>query len=293
MPHPVKTAADPRHALPPAAGLSLKPDHYRDALDTDAEGLWFEVHPENYMVEGGPRLAWLDAIRQQRALSFHGVGASLGGLDPFDPEHLNGLKHLIERYAPEQISEHATFSAHGGRYHADLLPLPRTADAISHLAARVSRFQDAIGRRILIENPTNYLPFRSDLDEPDFLAEVATHSGCGLLVDLNNIAVSAINIGVDPYAYLRAIPPERVGEIHIAGSTPDPLLGDRFLIDSHDQPVGPIVWKLLEHALDLWGPRPVLLERDGNLPQFEVLMNERDHAERLIAPHRTAIHDAA
>ncbi len=280
-------------ALPPTAGLGLKPDHYRAALETDANGLWFEVHPENYMVDGGPRLAWLEAIRQGRALSFHGVGASLGGLDPFDTDHLSALKKLIARFEPEQVSEHATFSAHGGRYHADLLPLPRTEEAIVHLAARVSAFQEAIGRRILIENPTNYLSFRSDFDEPEFLAEVARRAGCGLLVDLNNIAVSAFNVGTDPYAYLAAIPAERVGEIHIAGHSEDPLLGSRFLIDSHDAPVGPVVWRLMETAFDLWGARPILIERDGKIPDFNELMRERGEAQRLIQQRRKAVHDAA
>jgi len=280
-------------ALPPSAGLGLKPDHYRAALETDADGLWFEVHPENYMVEGGPRLAWLEALRHERALSFHGVGASLGGLDPFDADHLRALKRLIGRYQPEQVSEHATFSAHGGHYHADLLPLPRTQEAIAHLAARVSAFQDAIGRRILIENPTNYLSFQSDFDEPDFLVEVARRSGCGLLVDLNNIAISGFNLGTDPYAYLRAIPADLVGEIHIAGHSEDPLLGNNFLIDSHDAPVGPVVWRLLEDALHLWGPRPVLIERDGNIPEFADLMAERNEALRLLTACKGACHDAA
>ncbi len=285
MPHTV--------ALPLSAGLSLKPEHYRAALETDADMIWFEVHPENYMVDGGPRLAWLEAIRQERALSFHGVGASLGGLDGFDDNHLQALKALISRYQPDQVSEHATFSAHGGRYHADLLPLPRTEEAVSHLSDRVSAFQDALGRRILIENPTNYLNFKSDFDEPEFMTEVAHRSGCGLLVDLNNIAISAINVGTDPYAYIRALPPELVGEIHIAGHSEDPLLGDNFLIDSHDRPVGAVAWRLLEDALKLWGPRPVLIERDGNIPDFEDLLIERDQAERCLAKHRTEIHDAA
>ncbi len=280
-------------ALPIAAGIGLKPDHYRDALESDAGGLWFEVHPENYMVEGGPRLAWLEAVRQDHALSFHGVGASLGGLDPFDADHLGALKRLIGRYQPEQVSEHATFSAHGGRYHADLLPLPRTSEAIDHLADRVSAFQDAIGRQILVENPTNYLTIASEFDEPEFMTQVARKSGCGLLVDLNNIAISGFNVGIDPYEYLRALPRELVGEIHIAGHSEDPLLGSQFLIDSHDAPVDAVVWRLLEEALDLWGPRPVLVERDGNLPAFEVLMAEREEAERQIARHRSLVHDAA
>lgn len=280
-------------SLPLHAGVGLKPDHYRAALDAGCDGLWFEVHPENYMVEGGPRLAWLDAIRKNFAISFHGVGASLGGLDEFNPVHLSGLKRLIERYQPAQVSEHATFSANNGRYYADLLPLPRTQEALRHLTIRADAFQEAIGRRILIENPTNYLHFASEIDEPDFLAEVCRRAGCGLLMDLNNIWVSAANTGVDPYAYIRAIPSDLVGEIHIAGHSPDPILGDRFLIDSHGEPVSGGVWHLLKFALEYWGARPVLIERDANIPPFEELLSERNRAQNLIEATRRSHHDAA
>lgn len=283
----------PSPSLPLHAGLGLKPDHYRSALETRCDGLWFEVHPENYMVDGGPRLAWLEALRADRALSFHGVGASLGGLDPFNEDHLARLKQLIDRYEPEQVSEHATFSAHEGRYHADLLPLPRTHEALRHLSNRIDRFQSSVRRRILIENPTNYLPFASELDEPDFLGEVALKAGCGLLMDLNNIWISAANTGADPYEYVRAIPSGLVGEIHIAGHSPDPLLGNKFLIDSHGEPVSAGVWHLLRFSLELWGPKPVLIERDANIPPFEDLMSERSRAETLISQQRQQAHDAA
>ncbi|KCZ93475.1 DUF692 domain-containing protein [Hyphomonas johnsonii] len=271
---------------PPSAGLGLKPEHFRPALETEVEGLWFEVHPENYMVEGGPRLAWLAAIRDKRPLSFHGVGASLGGLDPFDPEHLLALIALIDRFEPFQVSEHATFSAHKNRYHADLLPLPRTQEAVQHLANRVDEFQTALGRRIIIENPTNYLPFACDLDEPEFLTDVARRSGCGLLMDINNIWVSANNVGIDPCAYIRSIPANLVGEIHVAGHSQDPALGAEFLIDSHDAPVSEDVWSLLALALRTWGPKPVLIERDGNIPEFNDLLVEVHNASRILTDAR-------
>lgn len=280
-------------SLPLHAGLGLKPDHYRSALEAGCDGLWFEVHPENYMVAGGPRLAWLEAIRADHALSFHGVGASLGGLDDFDTAHLSALKQLIARYEPDQVSEHATFSAHEGRYHADLLPLPRTHEAIRHLILRIEMFQESIGRRILIENPTNYLHFASEVDEPEFLVEVARTAGCGLLMDLNNIWVSAANTGADPYAFVRAIPADLVGEIHIAGHSPDPVLGNKFLIDSHAEPVSGGVWHLLKFALDQWGSRPVLIERDANIPRFEELLEERRRAQSLIEASQRHHHDAA
>ena len=189
-------------SLPARGGLGLKPDHYRDVLDSGDDDLWVEVHPENYMVDGGPRLAWLAAIRHDRALSFHGVGASLGGTDPLDPDHLARLKSLIDRFEPDQVSEHAAWSARAGLYYSDLLPIPRTRDALDNLVANIDAFQTAIGRSILLENPSNYLPFASELDEPDFLVEAARRAGCGLLLDVNNVFVSARNIGIDADAYI-------------------------------------------------------------------------------------------
>lgn len=280
-------------SLPFPAGLGLKPEHFIQALETEVDGLWFEVHPENYVVQGGPRLAWLNAIRERRELSFHGVGASLGGLDEFDLQHIESLRSLISRFAPFQVSEHATFSAHKKRYHADLLPLPRTQEALTHLSDRVESFQSLIDHRILIENPTNYLPFACELDEPDFLVAVARRSGCGLLMDINNIWVSANNVGIDPHAYIRAIPGALVGEIHVAGHSEDPALGSAFLIDSHDTPVSDNVWGLLSFALQTWGSKPVLIERDGNIPSFNELLDEFHHASRILSASHKAQHDAA
>ena len=268
--------------LPARGGIGLKPEHYRDALEDGDAGLWFEVHPENYMVDGGPRLDWLAAIRADHALSLHGVGASLGGLDPLDTDHLKRLKSLINRFEPQQVSEHATWSARGGRYYADLLPLPRTGEALANLADHIDQFQNVIGRRILIENPSNYLPFASEMDEPDFLGEVARRTGCGLLLDVNNIWVSANNTGIDPYDYIRGTDPAYVGEIHIAGHTPDPNLGKKLLIDSHAAPVSEGVWTLLQVALEHLGPKPVLLERDDDIPSFAVLKAERDRADGML-----------
>lgn len=279
--------------LPLTAGLGLKPEHYRPAFEARNKELWFEVHPENYMVAGGPRLAWLDAIRENNPLSFHGVGASLGGIDPLDAGHARKLRGLIDRFEPHQVSEHATFSAHRGRYLADLLPLPRTREAVRHLSERVDAFQTMIGRSILIENPTNYLPFASELDEPDFLTLVASKAGCGLLVDLNNIWISATNTGIDPYAYIHRIPAHLVGEIHVAGYSPDPVHGSGFLIDSHAEPVSGGVWHLLSFALANWGPKPVLIERDANIPPFEDLIAECTRAQSILSEHADKAHDAA
>ncbi len=286
-------AGRPNPGLPATAGMSLKPAHYRDILGADAPDLWVEVHPENYMVAGGPRLAWLDAIRAERPLSFHGVGASLGGAEPLDPDHLRRLKALIDRFQPESVSEHATWSAIDGQYLADLLPLPRTEAALRTLCDHVEAFQDGIGRRILLENPSVYLPLHAEMDEPTFLAEVSRRTGCGLLLDVNNVFVSANNVGFDPRWYLDAFAMERVGEIHIAGHSPDPNHGAALLIDTHATEVRDGVWDLLDHALARAGPTPVLLERDADLPPFETLRAECRAADARIAPHRHNAHTGA
>lgn len=269
--------------MPARAGIGLKPEHYRAALDSGAEGLWFEVHPENYMTAGGPRLAWLEAARARRPLSFHGVGASLAGPDPLDRAHLSRLRALIDRYDPAQVSEHVAWSAAGGRYFADLFPLPYTRDGVRHLSARIDAFQNAIGRRILIENPSAYIALRPEMSEPEFLAEVAATSGCGLLLDVNNVFVSANNLGFDAASYLDAIPGELVGQIHLAGHEPDAALGEALLIDSHAAPIAAPVWALYEQVIRRIGPRPTLIERDAKLPPFAELMREREMADRLLA----------
>ena len=268
--------------LPRHAGVGLKPEHFAAAqLDSPAE-IWFEVHPENYMIGGGPRLRGLSQVRENYPLSLHGVGASLGGPELTDASHISALKYLIELLEPDSVSEHAVWSRLNGVYYADLFPLPRTRIAMQQLVDGITHFQEGIGRSILLENPSNYLPVISEMDEADFLVEVARKAGCGLLVDVNNIYVSSQNCGIDAVSYLNSIPPELVGEIHIAGYDIDPNLGDTLLIDSHASDVAPEVWTLLDVALEHFGPRPVLLERDDNLPDYSQLLAERQIAERAI-----------
>lgn len=265
-----------------AAGVSLKPQHFAEAAACDRTGVWFEVHPENYMMAGGPRLAGLEQVAARHPISFHGVGASLGGPDLPSVDHMARIAQLMRRVEPAVVSEHAVWSTHAGTYFADLLPLPRTSVALAALVRGVDSFQSGIGRRILLENPSNYLAVRSEMDEVDFLLEVARRSGCGLLLDVNNLYLSARNVGIDPHAYIRAIPPALVGEIHIAGFQADPQFGDRLLIDSHDSGVAAGVWQLLDFALAHLGHTPVLLERDANIPPFDTLLEESSRANLAL-----------
>jgi hypothetical protein len=273
---------------PPRAGVGLKPDHYRAILDSAPGGLWLEAHPENYMVAGGPRLAWLEAIRERHALSFHGVGASLGGPDPLDGEHLRALNGLIHRFEPALVSEHVAWSAAGGRYFADLFPLPRTRAALGWIAERIDAFQSALGRSILVENPSVYLPLKSEMDEPDFLVEICRRAGCGILLDVNNVHVSANNTGFDPTAYIDAIPGHLVGEIHLAGCEPDAAKGAALLIDTHGAPISEPVWTLFHRLIGRIGPRPTLIERDADIPPFAELMAERERADAVLRPQLAA-----
>lgn len=267
---------------PPSAGLGLKPEHYRAALDAQAPGLWFEVHPENYMAPGGPRLAWLDAVRADNELSLHGVGLSLGGLDAPDPAHLQRWKTLIDRYQPVRISEHLAWSVHSGTYFNDLLPTPMTQAALDHFCAHVDAMQTALGRTVLIENPSRYLPLNEEIPEAEFLAETVRRTGCGLLLDVNNLHVSAHNLGFDIGAWLDAIPASAVGEIHLAGHEPDSELGGELLIDTHGAPIADPVWSLYEAVIARLGPRPVLIERDNNIPAFAELLVERERAQLVL-----------
>ncbi|KAK0351383.1 hypothetical protein LTR94_025167, partial [Friedmanniomyces endolithicus] len=226
----------------PTAGLGLKPQHYPEAAACPAagaqRGLWFEVHPENYMVAGGPRLSWLETIRAARPLSLHGVGLSLAGDERPDREHLARFRALIDRFEPFLVSEHLAWSRRGGVYHPDLLPVPRSREMLNLVCDHVDEAQQALGRRLLIENPSAYLAVAGhDWDEVDFLVEMARRTGCGLLIDVNNVHVSASNMGLSAEAWLDAVPGDLVGEIHLAGHRPDPVWGEGLLIDSHDAPV--------------------------------------------------------
>jgi len=278
---PRPSAAPP--AASPSAGLGLTPQHYADALtratDGRAPGLWFEVHPENYMVPGGPRLKWLEAIRAEAPLSLHGVGLSLAGPERPDRTHLARFRALIDRYEPFVVSEHLAWSRADGVYMPDLLPVPRTDATLTQMVDHVVEPQETLGRRLLIENPSAYLALDHEWDEVDFLTELARRSGCGLLVDVNNVFVSARNMGGDADAWVDRVPGDLVGEVHVAGHRPDPHLGDALLIDSHDAPVDAVVWALHARLMARIGPRPTLLERDGEVPAFDALMAERDLAE--------------
>ncbi len=267
------------------AGLSLKPKYFADALDCADEGIWFEVHPENYMVAGGPRLAWLEAVRARQPVSLHGVSLSLAGTAEPDANHLSRLTQLVQRIQPALVSEHLAWSRWNGAYYPDLLPFPRTAESLQRIASNIGRAQDALQQRIALENPAHYLSLpQHELGEIDFLTELTQRTGCGLLLDVNNVFVSARNLGYSSEAYIDAFPGDAVMEIHLAGHTPDPTLGDALLIDSHDAPVSAGVWDLYARLMDRIGPKPTLIERDDHLPEFSELLAECRRAGGLMTP---------
>jgi uncharacterized protein (UPF0276 family) len=274
----------------PTAGIGFKPCYFDEATASPAAGLWFEVHPENYMVDGGPRLRMLRALRDARPLSFHGVGLSLAGAATPDPAHHARLKRLVDDFAPVLVSEHLAWSRGGDVCFPDLLPFPRTLESFVRIARNIEIVQRTLGRQISIENPSLYVALDGhELGETDFLRRLVKRTGCRLLIDVNNVLVSANNLGFDPFAYLDALPHDAIGEIHLAGHTPDPVHGASLLIDSHDAPVCERVWTLYEHLLAFTGPIPTLIERDGNLPPFEELMAERDRAALImLTPRRVA-----
>ncbi|MCG8907184.1 DUF692 domain-containing protein [Pseudomonas sp. DP-17] len=264
----------------PGAGLGLKAEHYAQALNCDARGLWFEVHPENYMV-GGPRLAWLERIAEQHPLSLHGVSLSLAADAAPDEAHLLRLRGLVERVQPVLISEHLAWSAWRGQYLPDLLPFPRSHGALARITENIQRTQQALGRRIAIENPSHYLHLDGhDWDEIDFLTELALRTGCGLLLDINNVHVSAHNLGFDARRYLDRFPAAAILEIHLAGHSHDE--SSALLIDSHDAPIDESVWALYQHLIQRIGPRPTLIERDDHIPAFGDLLAERDIAQAIL-----------
>ncbi|MFA7261724.1 MAG: DUF692 domain-containing protein [Caulobacter sp.] len=269
--------------MPPTAGLGFKPQHFEEAANCPAVGQWYEVHPENYMVPGGPRLAMLSALRDRFPISLHGVGLSLAGDASPSPEHLARLRDLVDRFDPFVVSEHLAWSTTDGSYFPDLLPFPRTRQALSRIADNIDRTQTALGRTILIENPSLYLALEGhELSETDFLAELVRSTGCGLLVDVNNVYISARNLRFDPQAYLDAIPADAVGEIHLAGHVADARLGERLLIDTHGAEIAEPVWRLYEQFVGRVGPRPTLIERDDNIPSFKTLMQERTRAAHIL-----------
>ena len=272
-------------ALPTRAGVGLKPQHYAEILETSPRVGFFEVHAENYMGAGGPPHRYLERIRARYPLSVHGVGLSIGGDLPLDRAHLGRLKRLIERYAPAAFSEHLAWSSHDALFLNDLLPVPYGPHTLKRVCDHIDEVQDSLGRRMLLENPSTYVEFvHNEMSEVEFLSEVVRRTGCGLLLDVNNVFVSATNHAYDAVAYLDAFPAEHVGEVHLAGFAEDEdVEGDRLLIDAHGTPVADIVWALFEHALARTGPVATLIEWDNNVPSFSVLMDEARKADRIIA----------
>ena len=273
------------------AGIGLKPQHYDAALNCAEEGFWVEVHPENYFVDGGPRLAWLEAIGERHPVSLHGVSLSLAADAPPDPVQLRRLGALVRRLSPALVSEHLAWSAWRGSYHPDLLPFPRTDEALQRIADNIERTQDALGRRIAIENPAHYLRLDGHVhDEIDFLCLLVHRTGCGLLLDINNVHVGAHNLAYSAADYIDRFPGDAVTEIHLAGHSMDSRLGESLLIDSHDASVAPEVWALYERFVSRHGPRPALIERDDKLPEFTELLGERNRAAALL---RNAVAEVA
>ncbi len=270
--------------LPPRAGLGLKSGHFREVLGSLPDIGFFEVHAENYMVAGGPFHHFLGLIREAYPLSLHGVGLSIGAEGSLDVQHLKRLAALIERYQPQSFSEHLAWSTHGPVFLNDLLPLAYDTSTLNRVCDHIDQVQNTLKRPMLLENPATYLAFqRSTIDEADFIREVIRRTGCGLLLDVNNVYVSCINHQRDPLAYLEALPLHAVGEIHLAGFAEDSdSLGDRLLIDDHGAPIDQAVWSLYRQALERVGPVATLIERDNQVPAFNVLLAEAQQADALL-----------
>lgn len=269
----------PGSTLPIQAGIGLRSPHVKRVLDERPPVSWFEVHSENYFASGGPVLATLDAVRGHYPVSLHGVGMSLGGADDLDRGHLRRLKSLVDRIEPAAVSEHLCWSAIGGRWLNDLLPLPYTREALDRVCGQIDRVQDFLGRPILVENVSSYLRLLpEDMPEWVFVAETARRTGCGLLLDVNNIHVSAVNHGFAAEDFLSAIPVAQVKEIHLAGYEET----DGLLIDTHSRPVHPEVWALYRAALERFGPVPSLIEWDQDIPELELLMAEAAKAQACL-----------
>jgi uncharacterized protein (UPF0276 family) len=271
-------------ALPPLPGVGYKPQHFADILTDPAPVGWFEIHAENYMGDGGRPLAKLRALAARFPISVHGVGLSIGGEGRLDRDHLTRLKHLVDWLQPASFSEHLAWSSHGGAYFNDLLPLPYTKATLTRVCDHIDEVQEALGRQMLLENPSSYLAFaESEMSETDFLRAVSSRTGCRLLLDINNVFVSATNLHTDPRAYIDAFPMDRVGEMHLGGHEADEDEdGTLLLIDSHGAPMADPVWALLDYTLARSGPRPLLIEWDNDVPDWPTLAEEAHKAAAAL-----------
>ncbi len=280
--------------VPATAGIGLRAQHHAEVVARAPAVGWFEAHSENYFAAGGRQPHFLEAVRSQYPLSLHGVGLSLGAVEELDTTHLAELKRLVDRYEPFAVSEHLCWGRHAGEHFNDLLPLPYTAEALRHMISRVGQMQEALGRRVLIENVSSYLEFQcSEMPEWEFLARLADASGCGLLVDINNIYVSARNHGFDAETYLGALPRAAVAEFHLAGHSVQ-RHGDReLLIDTHGAPVCQPVWELYGAAIRRFGAVPTLIEWDTDIPALDVLVAEAHRADDIARRVGGSSHDIA
>ncbi|NRB35131.1 MAG: DUF692 domain-containing protein [Rhodobacteraceae bacterium] len=272
------------NTLPPRPGVGYKPQHFAAIMDNPGAVGWLEIHAENYMGDGGRPLAQLRHLSDRFPISVHGVGLSIGGEGPLDPDHLARLRHLITWLNPASFSEHLAWSTHDSAFLNDLLPLPYTNATLARVADHIDQVQEAVSRQMLLENPSSYLAFaESTWSETDFLAELSRRTGCGLLLDVNNVFVSATNLGYAPQGYIDAYPLDKVGEIHLGGHDEDiDDHGAQLLIDSHGREVVDPVWALLDHTLDRCGPKPVLVEWDTDVPDWPVLEAEAGRAATAL-----------
>ncbi|MGB3626044.1 MAG: DUF692 domain-containing protein [Henriciella sp.] len=272
-------------SLPARAGVGYKPQHYGAIMEQTGPLGWLEVHAENYMGAGGRPIAQLRHLAEAFPISVHGVGLSIGGEGDLERDHLARLKHLIDWLNPASFSEHLAWSTHDSHFFNDLLPLPYTDRTLARVAAHISQVQDTLGRRMLLENPSSYLAFaESTMSETDFLCALVDRTGCGLLLDVNNVFVSATNLGTSPQDYIDAFPLQAVGEIHLGGHDEDAdETGATLLIDSHGCQVVDPVWGLLDYTLAKSGAKPVLVEWDTDVPEWPVLNDEIKKADRALA----------
>lgn len=275
---------DQTNSLPPLPGVGYKPQHFAQIMDDAAPVGWLEIHAENYMGDGGRPLAQLRALAERFPISVHGVGLSIGGETRLDPDHLARLKHLVGWLNPASFSEHLAWSTHDSHFLNDLLPLPYTDATLARVCDHIDEVQEALGRRMLLENPSSYLAFaESSWSETDFLREITRRTGCGLLLDVNNVFVSATNLGYSPQGYIADYPLEVVGEIHLGGHDEDEDdHGAPLLIDSHGREVADPVWSLLDITLERSGPRPLLIEWDTDVPDWPILAAEAQRAAAAL-----------
>lgn len=278
----------PEAPLPARAGVGLKPQHVDAILKTRADIGFFEIHAENYMGAGGLPHAQLHAIREHYPLSVHGVGMSIGGSGPLDEAHLQRFRKVVEIYEPGMVSEHLAWSTHDDVFYNDLLPLPYTNETLATVVEHVDRVQTALGRQILIENPSTYVTFaESEWPETEFMAAIAERAGCGLLFDVNNVFVSATNHSYSAIDYIAAYPLDKVREIHLAGHARDgDDDGETLLIDAHDRRVAEDVWTLFRETLKRTGPLPSLVEWDNDIPDWPALEAEARKADAILGSNR-------